>query len=157
MYTRTSAGPYVDGSDCEAIWVDVPMKNMNDVYSFLFFLSLPLTLWACQTNGTELLQKTVFYWQRIRCSRSCLLLISIISSLKKPTSPHFSGIGLKAKANMEVPNHAVPQIATWGRMAIDSHPSFFRVAGGLKPIQAVLGQEAGCTLDRSLFCHRANT
>lgn len=57
MYTRTSAGPYVDGSDCEAIWVDVPMKNMNDVYSFLFFLSLPLTLWACQTNGTELLQK----------------------------------------------------------------------------------------------------
>lgn len=124
---------------------------------FFFFLSLPLTLWACQTNGTELLQKTVFYWQRIRCSRSCLLLISIISSLKKPTSPHFSGIGLKAKANMEVPNHAVPQIATWGRMAIDSHPSFFRVAGGLKPIQAVLGQEAGCTLDRSLFCHRANT
>lgn len=45
MYTRTSAGPYVDGSDCEAIWVDVPMKNMNDVYSFLFFfISAPHSL-----------------------------------------------------------------------------------------------------------------
>lgn len=103
MYTRTSAGPYVDGSDCEAIWVDVPMKNMNDVYSFLFF-------YLCPSLFGRVRQMELNCYRR--CSRSCLLLISIISSLKKPTSPHFSGIGLKAKANMEVPNHAVPQIAT---------------------------------------------